>query len=62
MEKSIAILVDPFGDALNVNASRIKTAFRNAVSDRIARFYYINGAAGDIKKVPLDRDLVIWEY
>ena len=62
MEKSIAILVDPFGNGLNVNASRIKTAFRNAVSDRIARFYYINGAAGDIKKVPLDRDLVIWEY
>jgi len=62
IEKSIDLLVDPFGNALNVNASRIKTAFRNAVSDRIARFYYINGAAGDVKKVPLDRDLVIWEY
>ena len=60
--KSIDILVDPFSNALNVNASRIKTAFRNVVSDRIARFYYINGAAGDVKKVPLDRDLVIWEY
>lgn len=61
IEKSIDLLVDPFSNALNVNASRIKTAFRNAVSDRIARFYYINGAAGDVKKVPLDRDLVIWE-
>ena len=62
IEKSIDLLADPFGNALNVNASRIKTAFRNVVSDRIARFYYINGAAGDVKKVPLDRDLVIWEY
>ena len=62
MEKSIDILVDPFSNGLNVNASRVKTAFRNAVSDRIARFYYIGGAAGDVKKVPLDRDLVIWEY
>ena len=62
IEKSIDLLVDPFSNALNVNASRIKTAFRNAVNDRIARFYYINGSAGDIKKVPLDRDLVIWEY
>ncbi len=61
-EKSIDLLVDPFSNALNVNVSRIKAAFRNAVNDRIARFYYINGAAGDIKKVPLDRDLVIWEY
>ena len=62
IEKSIDLLVDPFGNALNVNSSRIKTAFRNVVSDRIARFYYIEGAAGDTKKVPLDRDLVIWEY
>ena len=62
IEKSIDLLVDPFSNALNVNASRIKTAFRNAVSDRIARFYYINGAAGDVKKVPLDRDLVLWDY
>lgn len=62
IEKSIDLLADPFSNALNVNASRIKTAFRNAVSDRVARFYYINGAAGDVKKVPLDRDLVIWEY
>lgn len=62
MEKSIDLLVDPYGNALNVNASRIKTAFRNIVSDRVACFYYINGGAGDVKKVPLDRDLVIWEY
>lgn len=60
--RSIDLLVDPFGNALNVNASRIKTAFRNVVSDRIARFYYLEGAAGEVKKVPLDRDLVIWEY
>ena len=62
MERSMDILVDPYGNGLNVNASRIKTAFRNVVSDRIARFYYIVGAAGDVKKVPLDRDLVIWDY
>ena len=62
IEKSIDLLIDPYGNALNVNASRIKTAFRNVVSDRVARFYYLNGAAGDVKKVPLDRDLVIWEH
>ena len=62
IEKSIDILVDPLGNGLNVNASRIKAAFRNVVSDRIARFYYLSGGAGEEKKVPLDRDLVIWEY
>lgn len=60
IEKSIDHLVDPLGNALNVAASRIKIAFRNVVSDRVARFYYINGSAREAKKVPLDRDLVIW--
>ena len=60
IEKSIDLLVDPLGNGLNVNASRIKTAFKNVISDRIARFYYLNGPAGEAKKVPLDRDLVIW--
>ena len=62
IERSIDILTDPLGNGLNVNASRIKTAFKNVVSDRIARFYYLSGGAGEEKKVPLDRDLVIWEY
>ncbi len=60
IKKSIDLLVDPLGNGLNVNASRIKTAFKNVISDRIARFYYLNGPAGEEKKVPLDRDLVIW--
>ena len=60
IEKSIDHLVNPLGNALNVAASRIKIAFRNVVSDRVAKFYYINGSAREAKKVPLDRDLVIW--
>lgn len=62
IEKSIDHLVNPLGNALNVAASRIKIAFRNVVSDRVARFYYINGSAREAKKVPLDRDLVLWDY
>ena len=62
IEKSINHLVNPLGNALNVASSRIKIAFRNVVSDRVARFYYINGSAGEVKKVPLDRDLVLWDY
>lgn len=60
IEKSIDHLVNPLGNALNVAASRIKIAFRNVISDRVARFYYINGTAREAKKIPLDRDLVIW--
>ena len=62
IEKSIDHLVNPLGNALNVAASRIKIAFCNVVSERVARFYYINGSAREVKSVPLDRDLVLWEY
>ena len=62
IEKTIDKLIDPFGNEMNVCASRIKAAFRNAVSERVARFYYLEGSAGEIKKVPLDRDFVIWEH
>ena len=62
IEKTIDVLIDPLGDGLNVCASRIKAAFRDKVGDIVARFYYLEGGAGKAKKVPLDRDFVIWEY
>jgi hypothetical protein len=62
MEESIDKLLDPFGNGIHVTASRIKGAFLNVVHEHIARFYYLNGNAGEAKKVPLDSDLVIWEY
>lgn len=62
VEKTIDILIDPLGNEMNVCASRIKAAFRNQVGDHVAKFYILEGPAGGKKKVPLDRDLVIWEY
>lgn len=60
--ESVHNLLNPYGNALNVSLSRIKRAFRNAVTDRVARFYYISGTSGEIRKIPLDRDMVIWEH
>lgn len=62
VEKTIDTLIDPLGNEMNVCASRIKAAFRNQVGDHVAKFYILEGPAGGKKKVPLDRDLVIWEY
>ena len=62
IRESVHNLLNPYGNALNVSLSRIKRAFRNAVTDRVACFYYISGASGEIRKIPLDRDLVIWEH
>jgi len=62
VEKTIDTLINPLGNEMNVLASRIKAAFKNKVGDHVAKFYYLEGPAGGTKKVPLDRDLVIWEY
>lgn len=62
IRKSIDDIADPLGNAINVKVSRVKSAFKSAVSDRIARYYYIGGQAGEAKKILIDRDLVIWEH
>lgn len=62
IRESVRNLLDPFGNGLNVSMSRIKKAFKDIVGDRIARFYYITGPSGEVRKIGLDRDLVIWEH
>ena len=62
IRKSARNLLDPYGNELNVSLSRIKRAFKNVVNDRVARFYYVSGGSGEVRKVVLDRDLVIWEH
>ena len=60
IRKSVHNMLDPYGNALNVSISRIKKAFKDILEDRIARYYYVTGKYGRIRKVVLDRDLVNW--
>ncbi len=62
IRESVRNLLSPYGNALNVSMSRIKKAFKDVMSDRIARFYYVYGRSGEIRNIGLDRDLVIWEH
>lgn len=62
IRESVRNLLDPFGNGINVSMSRIKKAFKDIVGDRIARFYYITGPSGEVRRIGLDRDLVIWEH
>ncbi len=39
--------------------SKIKAAFANAIGDELAKNYYIQGGNGELKKVLLNRDLLI---
>lgn len=48
-------------NSLNEKVSRIKRAFIAAVDERIARHYYIQGTAGTVHRISLDRSLVTIE-
>lgn len=58
MERSIEDLMDSTKNNINVNCSRIKNAFVSQIDDSIAKLYYIDGRAGEIKRIALDRSLV----
>ena len=62
IRKSVSSLVAPYSSGRDSCVSRIKRAFKDIVGDRIAKYYYIDGRAGDIRSVSIDRDLVIWEH
>ena len=61
LQASIQKLVDPFGNAVNENVARIRKAFVEKFDERLAKNYIISGEKGGTYKIPLNRDMVIWE-
>ena len=62
IKASIARHTDPYGPNLNTSSSRIRTAFRVIVGEKVARFYCLEGTRGEPYTINLDRDLVLWDY
>lgn len=58
---SIDDLTNPLSNSINEKCSRIRQAFLSKFEDRLARNYYITGPRGEVKKIILPRDLVVWE-
>jgi len=61
MQKTISDLVDPYQNFVNISLSRIKRAFGESFRRQIAENYFVSGERGGVRKVTLDRSLVIWE-
>ncbi len=59
--RSIHNVTDPTLNSINEKCSRIKQAFLREFDDSIARNYYITGERGEVKKILLPREKVIWE-
>lgn len=59
--KTVESFCNPSANSMSISASRIKSAFLAIMDDSIARNYYIQGAQGQEKNIPLDRELVEWK-
>ena len=59
--QSIEDVTNPLLNSINEKCARIRGAFVGEFDDYMAKYYYIDGARGEAKKISLPRDLVVWE-
>lgn len=59
--QSIEDVTNPLLNSINEKCSRIKAVFANEVDGALLNNYIIIGKSGEVKKISLSRDLVIWE-
>lgn len=59
--QSIEDVTNPLLNSINEKCARIRGAFVGEFDDRMARYYYIDGMRGEVKKISLPRNLIVWE-
>ncbi len=59
--QSIEDVTNPLLNSINEKCARIRGAFVGQFDDHMARHYYIDGLRGEVKKIDLPRNLVVWE-
>lgn len=59
--QSIEDVTNPLLNSINEKCARIRGAFVGQFDNYMAKHYYIDGIRGEVKKISLPRNLVIWE-
>lgn len=59
--RSIEDVTNPLLNSINEKCSRIRAAFLQEVDATLLEQYIITGKSGEVKKILLSRDLVVWE-
>ncbi len=59
--RSIEDVTNPLLNSINEKCSRIRAAFLSEVDPSLLKQYIITGKGGEVKKILLSRDLVVWE-
>jgi hypothetical protein len=62
IEKAIDDLIDMTNPSINQKCSRIREAFRKIMDEHVAKYYYIDGANGEPKKINLPDNLIDIRY
>jgi hypothetical protein len=61
IRRAIESLVNPLERDININLSRIKRKFREAVGEELLPYYEVTGEHGEKKFIKLDRELVTYK-
>ena len=59
--RSIEDVTNPLLNSINEKCSRVRAAFLSEVDPTLLEQYIITGKSGEVKKVMLSRDFVVWE-
>ena len=59
--QSIEDVTNPLLNSINEKCARIQSAFIKEFDEGLAKNYFVTGERGEVKKITLPRDLVIWE-
>lgn len=59
--QSIEDVTNPLLNSINEKCARIRSAFVKEFEEGLAKNYYITGERGEVKKIALPRNLVVWE-
>lgn len=59
--RSIEDVTNPLLNSINEKCSRIRAAFLSEVDPTLLEQYIVTGKSGEVKKVMLSRDFVVWE-
>ena len=61
VKKSIDDVTTPTQNSINEKCARIRGAFVGQFDNYMAKNYYVDGIRGEVKKISLPRNLVVWE-
>lgn len=61
IRQSVDDVTNPLKNSVNEKCSRIREAFVSRFDDHLARYYYVDGERGEVKKIDLPREMVTWE-